>query len=213
MHHLQSRRFSGDGPYARARIRTPPGPRKGALQSLQRGGDGSRPQIWRIRWSRGKVPVTILSHISSTVSLAMGETLHARARPAARRPFRTSRGRSRTRSGDRFLRGSAPQLQLLQGVRPEPGFAATPLCEASGRRLLRLIRRRHRLALGAALIRAERLIAFVRLRAGDGEAPLLRLSVLVLVHVVGVPLERHLGTRRAQMTAVSALLADLERRQ
>src|SRR5439155_10690390 len=43
---------------------------KGALQSLQRGGDGSAPQIRRMRWRRGKSPVSILSHISSGVSLA-----------------------------------------------------------------------------------------------------------------------------------------------
>src|ERR687897_1608873 len=73
MHHLQSRRFSGDGPRANARIRTPPGPRKGALQSLQRGGDGKAPQIRRITWRRGKLPVSILSHISSGVGLAIGQ--------------------------------------------------------------------------------------------------------------------------------------------
>src|SRR2546421_9994791 len=85
MHHLQSRRFSGDGPYAIARIRMPPGPRKGALQSLQRGGDGSAPQIRRMRWRRGKSPVSILAHISSGVSLAIVWTLHARARAAIAR--------------------------------------------------------------------------------------------------------------------------------
>ena len=53
MHHLQSRRFSGDGPYAIARISTPPGPRKGALQSLQRGGEGSAPHIRRMLCRRG----------------------------------------------------------------------------------------------------------------------------------------------------------------
>jgi len=40
-------------PYAIARIRTPPGPRNGALQSLQRGGDGNAPHIRRIRCRRG----------------------------------------------------------------------------------------------------------------------------------------------------------------
>src|ERR687891_645563 len=71
MHHLQIRRFSGDGPLPIARIRTPPGPRKGALQSLQRGGDGTTPQMRRMRG--GKSPVSILPHISSDVSLAIGE--------------------------------------------------------------------------------------------------------------------------------------------
>jgi hypothetical protein len=71
MHHLQSRRFNGEGPRPTARIRTPPGPRKGALQSLQRGGDGNTPIMRRRPW--GKSPVSILPQISSGACLAIGE--------------------------------------------------------------------------------------------------------------------------------------------
>src|SRR4029453_18968604 len=77
MHQLHSRLLSDEGPYAIARIRTPPGPRNGALQSLQRGGDGNAPQICRILWSRGTLPVSMRSHISSTVGLAIAPTLAA----------------------------------------------------------------------------------------------------------------------------------------
>src|ERR671919_2012955 len=76
MQNLQSRRFSGDGPRPIARIRAPPGPRKGALQSLQRGGDGSAPIMRRMPW--GKSPVSILPHISSDVSLAIGDGRYLR---------------------------------------------------------------------------------------------------------------------------------------
>jgi hypothetical protein len=38
--------------------------RERALQSVQRGGGGSTPQISRVPWRRGSLPVSICSHLS-----------------------------------------------------------------------------------------------------------------------------------------------------
>src|SRR5262245_37768850 len=54
------------------RMTTLPAPLKGALHSLQRGGDGSAPHMRRILWRRGQLPVSICSHISSLVGFAIG---------------------------------------------------------------------------------------------------------------------------------------------
>ena len=62
---VQWRRALADSPHQDAA-----GPTERALQSLQRGGDGTTPQMRRMRG--GKSPVSILPHISSGVSLAIG---------------------------------------------------------------------------------------------------------------------------------------------
>ena len=68
----KSRRLRGEGPYAMARISTPPGPLNGALQSLQRGGrEAGRPRSAVSCVAAGRSPVSIRRHISSTVSLAI----------------------------------------------------------------------------------------------------------------------------------------------
>src|SRR3954468_12696631 len=55
----------------------PPTPRKGALQSLQRGAEGSAPLIRRMVCRRGTWPVSIARQSSSGVGLATCGTVHS----------------------------------------------------------------------------------------------------------------------------------------
>src|SRR3954447_331696 len=62
-----------------ARISAPPTPRKGALQSLQRGAEGSAPLIRRMVCRRGTWPVSIARQRSSGVGLGTCGPVHSSA--------------------------------------------------------------------------------------------------------------------------------------